>query len=158
MKSDRTIVFRLFLVFIFFTCAAPGTVIQTEYEAIQQSYPGYQNIVKVIFKEQTYFVLTDSGKIDKIIKVIETGNHDRKLWLVLDSTKRLHEVIQYPEMKRYDPVDESISSMKKSPFTAEKYSAEIDRLRSYPADDWDALIEKINLKLRKVDATSQATP
>jgi len=158
MQSSRTVISRLFLVIIFFACATPGTTLQTEYETIQQIYPGNKNIVKVIFKEQTYFVLAEYGKIDKIIKIIETENNNTELWFVLDSNKRLNEVIQYPEMKRYDLTDKEISLKEKSPIVTEKYSAEIDKIRSDLMDDWDPLIEKIKIKLHKVDATSQATP
>lgn len=158
MQGLKTVISRLFLFFILFACAAPGTTLQTEYDAIQKIYPRHKTIVKVIFKKQTYFVLADYGRIEKIVKIIETGKNNGQLWIVLDSNKRLEEVVQYPEMKRYDLTGKQISLTEKVPFIIEKYSAEINNLRDDLTDDWEPLIQKIKIKLLKVDATSQATP
>ena len=158
MKRFQTVVSRLFLFFLILACAAPGKTLQTEYNALQKIYPSHKTIVKVIFKKQTYFVLADYGKIEKIIKIIETGKNNSQLWVVLDSNKRLEEVVQYPEMKRYDLTDKQISLTENGPSIIEKYSAEINNLRADLTDDWEPLIQKIKIKLLKVDATSQATP
>ena len=67
-------------------------------------------------------------------------------------------IIQYPEIKKYDFKDKQISLAEKGPFEVNRYSAEIDKLRADLADDWELLIQKITMKLHKVDAASQATP
>jgi len=158
MQNFKTVAPRLFLFFLLFACAAPGTTLQTEYNAIQKIYPRHNNIIKVIFKKQTYFVLADYGKIEKIVRVIETEKNNSQLWIVLDSNRRMAEVIQYPEMKRYDLTDKQLSLTEKGPFPTEKYSAEINKLRTDLTDNWEPLIQKIKIKLYRVDATSQATP
>jgi len=158
MQNLQTVISRLFLFFTILACAAPGTTLQADYNALQKIYPRHQNIIKVIFKEQTYFVLTDYGKIEKIIRIIETKNNNSQLLAVLDSNGRLDEMIQYPEMKRYNLTDKQISLTEKGPFISEKYSAEIEKLRAHLSDNWEPFIQKIKIKLHKVDATSQATP
>jgi len=144
--------------FLILACTAPGKTLQTDYDVLQKIYPRHRNIIKVIFKKQTYFVLADYGEIEKIVKIIDTEGNNSQLWVVLDSNGRLDEAIQYPEMKRYDLTDNQISLAEKGPSINEKYSAEISKLRTDLMDDWEPLIQKIKIKLLKVDATSQATP
>lgn len=158
MKRFQTVVTRLFLFLVILACAAPGKTLQTSYDALQKIYPRYKSIVKVIFKKQTYFALADYGKIEKIIKIMETEENSSQLWVVLDADGKLEEVIHYPEMKRYDLTDNQIPATEKLSFIHKKYSDEISNLPADLADDWESLIQKINIKLLKVDATSQATP
>jgi len=139
-------------------CVGAKTPSQKDYIVIKILFPQADQVLRLVFKEKTFYILVRNRKIDRILSGWETGVENQHIWLVLDQNGRLLEVVRYPSLERLDFRKQKIFLESDIPSGGEDYFTALQLLHDDLALVWTNFIRRIHLNIFKVDATTQATP